>query len=87
MGKMNVKKRKVRSSEQGNVQAMQFNHALGQHILKNPLIVQSLVEKVSMLVNQLGFLVTSKCGFPWKSSLYPCIMSIRKGIVIYVPWS
>ena len=30
-----------------NVQAMQFNHALGQHILKNPLIVQALVEKVS----------------------------------------
>ena len=29
-----------------NTQAMQFNHALGQHILKNPLIVQALVEKV-----------------------------------------
>ena len=27
-------------------QAMQFNHALGQHILKNPLIVQALVDKV-----------------------------------------
>ena len=26
-------------------QAMQFNHALGQHILKNPLIVQALVDK------------------------------------------
>ena len=30
----------------GNKQAMQFNHALGQHILKNPLIIQALVEKV-----------------------------------------
>jgi hypothetical protein len=28
-------------------QAMMFNHALGQHILKNPLIVQALVDKVS----------------------------------------
>jgi hypothetical protein len=28
-------------------QAMQFNHGLGQHILKNPLIVQSLIDKVS----------------------------------------
>ena len=32
----------------GNKQAMQFNHALGQHILKNPLIIQALVEKVNM---------------------------------------
>ena len=32
----------------GNKQAMQFNHALGQHILKNPLIIQALVEKVTM---------------------------------------
>lgn len=31
-----------------NVQAMQFNHALGQHILKNPLIVQALVEKSAL---------------------------------------
>ena len=32
----------------GNKQAMQFNHALGQHILKNPLIIQALVEKVDI---------------------------------------
>ena len=32
-----------------NTQAMQFNHALGQHILKNPLIVQALVEKVNLI--------------------------------------
>jgi len=31
-----------------NVQAMQFNHALGQHILKNPLVIQSLVEKSAL---------------------------------------
>jgi len=31
-----------------NTQAMQFNHALGQHILKNPLIVQALVEKSAL---------------------------------------
>jgi hypothetical protein len=30
-------------------QAMMFNHALGQHILKNPLIVQALVDKVSQV--------------------------------------
>merc|ERR1719295_621826 len=32
----------------GNKQAMQFNHALGQHILKNPLIIQALVEKSAL---------------------------------------
>jgi len=31
-----------------NVQGMQFNHALGQHILKNPLIVQALIEKSAL---------------------------------------
>lgn len=31
-----------------NTQAMQFNHALGQHILKNPLIVQALVDKSAL---------------------------------------
>merc|ERR1719449_377496 len=31
-----------------NTQAMQFNHSLGQHILKNPLIVQALVEKSAL---------------------------------------
>jgi len=32
----------------GNKQAMQFNHALGQHILKNPIIVQAIVEKSAL---------------------------------------
>jgi len=31
-----------------NVQGMQFHHALGQHILKNPLIVQGLIEKAAL---------------------------------------
>merc|ERR1712038_1240741 len=31
-----------------NVQGMQFNHALGQHILKNPLVVAALVEKSAL---------------------------------------
>ena len=35
------------SSSKQTGQAMMFNHALGQHILKNPLIVQALVDKVS----------------------------------------
>ena len=49
MAKLN-KKMKMKSKSAGgggNTQAMQFNHALGQHILKNPLIIQALVEKVS----------------------------------------
>jgi len=29
-------------------QAMQFNHGLGQHILKNPLIVQALIDKSAL---------------------------------------
>ena len=48
MAKLN-KKMKMKSKSAGgggNTQAMQFNHALGQHILKNPLIIQALVEKV-----------------------------------------
>jgi len=32
----------------GNKQAMQFNHTLGQHILKNPIIVQAIVEKSAL---------------------------------------
>ena len=32
----------------GNRQAMVFNTGLGQHILKNPLVVQSLVEKAAL---------------------------------------
>ena len=41
-------KRKVGEGVAGKQtgQAMMFNHALGQHILKNPLIVQALVDKV-----------------------------------------
>ena len=31
---------------------MQFNHSLGQHILKNPLIVQALVDKVRTYVRE-----------------------------------
>ena len=47
MGKLNKKmKQKSQSGGGGNKQAMQFNHALGQHILKNPLVIQALVEKV-----------------------------------------
>ena len=50
MGKLNKKmKQKTQSGGGGggNKQAMQFNHALGQHILKNPLVIQALVEKVT----------------------------------------
>lgn len=32
----------------GNRQAMTFNTGLGQHILKNPLVVQGLVEKAAL---------------------------------------
>ena len=49
MAKLNKKmkmKSKAARGGGGNTQAMQFNHALGQHILKNPLIIQALVEKV-----------------------------------------
>ena len=49
MVKINKKmKQKQGGGEGGNKQAMQFNHALGQHILKNPLIVQALVDKVRL---------------------------------------
>jgi len=41
-------KQKTQSSGGGNKQAMQFNHALGQHILKNPLVIQALVEKAAL---------------------------------------
>ena len=37
-----------------NVQGMQFNHALGQHILKNPLIVQALIEKVNISIRNFS---------------------------------
>jgi len=49
MVKINKKmKQKQGGGEGGNKQAMQFNHALGQHILKNPLIVQALVDKSAL---------------------------------------
>jgi len=45
-------KNKNRAKKDGggtkNTQAMQFNHSLGQHILKNPLIVQALVDKSAL---------------------------------------
>ena len=49
MAKLNKNKKMKQSAGGGgggNKQAMQFNHALGQHILKNPIIVQAIVEKV-----------------------------------------
>jgi len=50
MTKVKSKMKKGKGKEGGskNVQAMQFNHALGQHILKNPLVIQSLVEKSAL---------------------------------------
>ena len=48
MVKLKNKNKRPKQNKDGtkNTQAMQFNHALGQHILKNPLIVQALVDKV-----------------------------------------
>lgn len=48
MAKIKRGKQKKEGGGSKNVQAMQFNHALGQHILKNPLIVQALVEKSAL---------------------------------------
>jgi len=50
MVKLNKKKGKQNGGGGGggNKQAMQFNHALGQHILKNPIIVQAIVEKSAL---------------------------------------
>ena len=47
MAKINKKMKQKSTAGGGNKQAMQFNHALGQHILKNPLVIQALVEKVT----------------------------------------
>ena len=47
MVKLNKKMKQKSNAGGGNKQAMQFNHALGQHILKNPLVIQALVEKVT----------------------------------------
>ena len=43
-----------------NTQSMQFNHSLGQHILKNPLIVQALVDKVRMLVRKKKYIFATE---------------------------
>ena len=61
MAKLN-KKMKMKSKSAGgggNTQAMQFNHALGQHILKNPLIIQALVEKVTLNLSHIVFFSVS----------------------------
>ena len=65
MGKLNKKMKQKQSGGGGggNKQAMQFNHALGQHILKNPLVIQALVEKVSRFTCS-WFLVIVKLIFP-----------------------
>ncbi len=54
--KSSVKGKKGEGAGKQTGQAMMFNHALGQHILKNPLIVQALVDKVGAL---LVFFMTS----------------------------
>ena len=38
------------TKESGFKQGIKFNTGLGQHILKNPLIVQSIVDKVSFFL-------------------------------------
>jgi len=48
MGKLGKMKGKKDAGGAKTGQAMQFNHALGQHILKNPLIVQALVDKSAL---------------------------------------
>jgi len=50
MVKLKNKGKRPKQGKEGpkNTQAMQFNHSLGQHILKNPLIVQALVEKSAL---------------------------------------
>merc|ERR1712109_336168 len=55
MGKMKTKRHQAGSKTAstadaagGNRQAMTFNTGLGQHILKNPLVVQGLVEKAAL---------------------------------------
>ncbi len=48
--KSSVKGKKGEGAGKQTGQAMMFNHALGQHILKNPLIVQALVDKVGALL-------------------------------------
>ena len=46
-----IKKKDPKGRKEGgtkNTQSMQFNHALGQHILKNPLIVDAIVNKSAL---------------------------------------
>ena len=47
-GKVRPPKKGAVGAGGGTKQAMQFNHALGQHILKNPLVLQALVEKAAL---------------------------------------
>ena len=52
-----IKKKDPKGRKEGgtkNTQSMQFNHALGQHILKNPLIVQVGSSRVHWLGIFLG---------------------------------
>nr|CAG4638566.1 EOG090X08Z3 [Cyclestheria hislopi] len=42
------KKSRTHGAVAGTIQGLQFNTNLGQHILKNPLIVQSMVEKAAL---------------------------------------
>ena len=71
MAKLNKKmkmKSKTAGGGGGNTQAMQFNHALGQHILKNPLIIQALVEKVFYNIYLVSFYKSRT-----KSFTIPCM--------------
>ena len=47
-GKVRPPKKGAAGAGVGTKQAMLFNHALGQHILKNPLVLQALVEKAAL---------------------------------------
>jgi 18S rRNA (adenine1779-N6/adenine1780-N6)-dimethyltransferase len=46
MPKVKSEKKFRKHNDTGFKQGIQFNTGLGQHILKNPLVVQSIVEKV-----------------------------------------
>ncbi|KAG9509961.1 putative dimethyladenosine transferase, partial [Fragariocoptes setiger] len=48
MGKVVTKTRKKQKSKQKGVQNIRFNKDLGQHILKNPLIVSAIVDKSAL---------------------------------------
>ena len=47
MPKIKTERPKNRNNPMGEKQCIQFNKTLGQHILKNPLVVDTMVEKVS----------------------------------------